>query len=254
MVYKAYKIRVKSFVLVLLIFLAGIIQVPAENYYKWQRFSGNWVITDSILEEKQVWASPWYFYELLNYNTLMSRKSIDTYSTFTFQFIVTKPAIEIKTLDKEPALMAAFNIRSPYKSWYFHMCAIKITGNSEYLDKISLVFSDRIDKTKKYAVKHNTFVKELAAKKIKLDYGKEYALTINLVGNNAIAAINNIEVLSGQIPVNEHGGKFALSCKNLVFKVKKVSVYNNNEIVFNDDFSHNSIYILKMRARRSKKK
>ncbi len=250
---KSNKRRIDLLIVILILFSAGIIQVPAENKYKWQRFGGKWVIANSLLEEKQVWASPWYYYELLNYNTLISFNKIENYNTFKYTFKVLKPGIEIKTRDKEPAFMTAFNVKSPYRSWYFHMFAVKITGNSDYLDKISLIFSDRIDKTKKYAVKHNTFVKELSSEKIKLDYGKEYTLNIDLSGNNALVTIDGKKVLEGQMPESDHGGKFALSSKNLQLKVKDFTVLHKNDVVFSDDFSHDTIFVLKMRAKKNRK-
>jgi hypothetical protein len=133
------------------------------------------------------------------------------------------------------------------------MCAIKIKGNSDYLENISLVFSDRIDKTRKYAVKHNTFVKELSSKKIRLDYGKEYSIKIDLRGKNVIVYIDGKETLNGQIPESEHGGRFALSSKNLILKVKEFTVFNNKKIIFKDDFTQDTIYVPRRRARKVKK-
>ncbi len=238
---------------ILVLITAGVKQSPADDIYKWQRFSGNWSIKNSYLHELRAWASPWHFYELLNYNTVTSKKKLENYNLLEFSFTVNKPGIEIKTRDKVPEFMVSFNITSPYKNWNFHLYGIRFTGDRDEINTINLIHSDRIDKTKKYATKNNTFVKVLTSKNVKLEYGKEYKVKIQLAGNNAILSIDGKKILSDTMPEKENGGKIAFSSKNLLLKIGDVKVYNNKEIVFEDDFTKDTIYVPRRRAHRVKK-
>jgi hypothetical protein len=245
-------ITIKIFIFII-IFLAGEVKAPAEKYYKWQRFGGKWEIKNSLLMEQQVWAAPWNYYKLLDYNSIISFNKFEKYNSLIFSFSVKKPGIEIKTRDKIPMFMVSFNITSPYKNWNYHMYGIKITGNDDNLNNINLIYSDRIDKTKKYATKNNTFVKVLTSKNVKIEYGKEYKVKIDLIGKNALLTIDGNKILSGQMPESEHGGKIAFSSKNLLLSIRNVTVLNNKEIIFKDDFTQDTIYVPRRRARKVKK-
>lgn len=239
---------------IIVLMTAGVKTTPADDNYKWQRFSGNWEIKNSHLSETRAWASPWYYYELLNYNSVTSKNRLGHYNSLEFSFTVNKPGIEIKTRDKVPEFMVSFNITSPFKNWNFHIYGMKFTADEEAVREVGLIFSDRINRTLRYATKNNTFVKVLTSKTIKLEYGKEYKVKINLAGNNAVLIIDGEKILSGKMPENEHEGKIAFSSKNLLLKIRDVKVYNNKEIVFKDDFTKDTIYVPKKKARKSKKK
>ena len=57
---------------------------PAYNQdkqHKWQRYSGKWSISDSKAVESNGWTLVWNFYELLDYNTILSLNPLTDFNS-----------------------------------------------------------------------------------------------------------------------------------------------------------------------------
>ncbi|PKL15381.1 MAG: hypothetical protein CVV49_21405 [Spirochaetae bacterium HGW-Spirochaetae-5] len=210
----------------------------------WNKFGSSWKIENSNATNLSGYPSSWGYYELTNYNTLMSIKSFNNYSE-----IITICNI-IERTESPSEFLIAFNVKSESQQWYYHTYAFKITGGYWGMNKASLTFSDISDKTKPYNTKNNIFVKELASTDCKIKYGKVYIYRIIFENKHVILFINNEKILSAPFPEANHDGIIAVSSKNVKIALDKITLKNNDKIIFEDDFIENTIDVKTIKATR----
>ncbi|HPF07989.1 MAG TPA: hypothetical protein PK293_18235, partial [Spirochaetota bacterium] len=143
-----------------------------------------------------------------------------------------------------------FAVTSESKSWFYHMYAFKLTGGFWGMNKVSFIHSDRLDKTKPFATKNNTFVKELASADCKVKYDKMYNYRIAFEGTDVVLYINGEKILAAPFPEKSHEGRIAISARNVKIAVDKVEVKQGDKIIFEDDFNEDSIYVRTLKVRR----
>lgn len=232
-----------NFILIISLFFI-IPAVSQDNNSKWQRYSGKWNISDSKAQEMNGWAISWNYYELLEYNTILSINPINDFNS-----IIVKA--EINDRLKTPSeMMISFAVKSESKSWYYHMYGFKFSGGFWGMNKVSFIYSDRLDKTKPYNTKNNSFVKELASADCKVKYDKMYNYRIAFEGGNIVLYINEEKILTAPFPEKSHDGRIAISSRNVKIAVDKVEVKQGDKTVFEDDFNEDSIYVKVMKVRR----
>lgn len=187
--------------------------------------------------ETQGKAVDWNYYELLNLNSILSIKTFSNYSSLEFTLNITE------RIESPAEIMFAFNVTSESKSWFYHMYAFKLTGGYWGINRAALIYSDRADKSRPYTVKNNVFVKELASAECKVKYDRIYTYNIVFEGSNVILYINGEKILSAPIPEKNYDGKIAFSSRNAKIVIDKITVKNNKQIIFEDDFNENSIFV-----------
>ncbi len=227
------------------IFFCFIIFFTTQTFsadYKWQRMSGKWEIKNSRLTEKKAYTSPWNYYELLNMNSIVSMESLKNFDVMEFDF-------KIHDRFESPAeFWVSFAVRSPEKKWFYHMYSIRLSGGFWWLGDAHLLYCDRKDKTKKLRTKRNTSIKKLKSESCWFRYGKKYHGKIKFQGKRVSFYIDGEKVLSGELPCEDHSGRIALSTKNTRVTIDKILVKNGNEVVFQDDFNSDTIYVRKLKA------
>ena len=204
--------------------------------------SGRWEIKDSKVYGTQPGTIGWGYYEILNFNTLLSLKDINNYTSIDYTVNATK---RVKTPTE---IMLPFAVTSESASWFYHMYAFKITGDFWNMDTVSFIYSDRLDKTKPFSTKNNAFVKELASAKCKIKYDKTYNYRVAFEGNNVVLYIDGKRVLSTPFPGKNHNGRIAISSRNVLIAVDKIEVKAGDKTVFVDDFNEDSIYVRVLKA------
>jgi len=215
---------------------------PTEKT-KWQKLLGQWSIVNSQAVENRAWAAPWEYYELLKYNTIITYKAPSDFNNIT---------VKASTFDrfKTPSeFMISFAITSERASWFYHMYAFKITGGFWGMDKVTFIKSDRLDKSKPFNAKNNSFVKEIASADCSVKYDKTHEYSIKFEGHDAVLYINGKKILSVRFPEKSHKGRIAISSKNVKVSVDSVEVKKNKKTVFEDDFNEDSIYMRRVKAR-----
>jgi len=236
----------KIFFIIILIssFVSGMVLHSQEKHSRWQRFSGNWTIANSKALETNGWSISWNYYELLEYNTILTIKPLTEITAINVN-------AEINERIKTPSeFMISFAVTSESKSWYYHMYAFKLSGGFWGMNRVSFIHSDRLDKTKPFNTKNNTFVKELASAKCKIKYDKMYNYRIAFEGTDVALYINDEKILSAPFPEKSHDGRIAISSRNVKIAVDKVEVKHGDKTVFEDDFNEDSIYVKVMKVRR----
>jgi len=213
-----------------------------EAQHKWQRYSGKWNVSDSKASEINGWTLVWNFYELLDYNTIISLNPVTGYHSIDVTAEVTE---RLKTPSE---FMISFAVTSESQSWFYHMYAFKFTGGFWGINNVSLIHSDRSDKSKSFDSKSNFFKEELASAEYRMKYNKMYYYRIIFEGTNVSLYINGEKVLSSPFPEKSHDGRIAISARNAKISVDKVEVKQGNKIVFEDDFTADSIYVKMMKA------
>jgi hypothetical protein len=206
----------------------------------WNKFGSSWEFKNSKVSTIKTQPNFWGYYELTNYNTLLSIKNYNNYSLIEI-------SSEIFDREKTPSeFMISFNVINESQDWCYHMYAFKLTGGFWGIDKASFIYSDRLDKLKPFTTKNNIFVNELATADCKVKYDKMYLYRVAFEGENVTLYINDEKILSASFPEKNHDGRIAVSARNVKIAIDKVVVKKDGKTVFQDDFNEDTILIKKM--------
>jgi len=224
------------------IILLAIGAFSQTNTHKWQKSGGHWEINNSKAVETRAYTSGWNYYYLSNNNMIFTLKDFKSFNSIEF-------TAEVFDRVKSPVeLTIAFAVRSEYKSWYYHMYGLRFTGDFWNIDTVELIHSDRKDKSLPYTVKGNRFVNVLASGDCKIRYGKSYNYRVAFEGDYINLYINGEKIFAAKRPVEDISGKIAISSGNAKIAIDKVRVLKDNEVIFEDDFNTDTIYVRKLKA------
>lgn len=213
-----------------------------ETQHKWDRFSGNWTFENSKAIENRGWGPDWNIYELINYNSIVTINSFENVSSININ-------LELFDRLKTPSeLMISFAVKSEYQKWFYHIYAFKITGGFWGMNKVSFIFSDRLDKNKPLSTKNNIFIKEIASTDCKIKYNKQNTYSIKFEEKNVVLYINDEKILSTPFPEKSYEGRIAISSRNVKLAIDKVEVKKNEKILFEDHFDKDSILVKRLKA------
>jgi hypothetical protein len=212
--------------------------------YRWISIAGKWETRKDnkeifLIESKSKTYNHGYS-ELINYNSLISQDVIIEPSLIQFSFSMSSPANTTEQL--------FFFNSDDFRSFY----AFKLAGDGKKISKISLISSKINDTTLPRAIKNNFTVSEMAAKECSLDYNKDFAseIAINKRKKTLAFKVNGKELLSTNLPNDISSGKIGFSNRNAVLKIAGLKVYSGKKVVFEDDFSTDSIKRLKFTAKK----
>lgn len=228
--------------LIIIFILISSALLSQELHHTWIRIGGNWLIKDSFATEEKAFCSPWNYYYIMNLNTIFSLQDFNNYNAIEF-------TAEMFDRKKSPVeLTVSFAVRSEYKSWYYHMYGLRFTGDFWNIDTVELIHSDRKDKSLPYTVKNNKFVNVLASGDCKIKYGKTYNYRIAFEGEYINLYVNGEKIFAAKRPVEDVSGKIAISSGNAKLAIDRVRVLKDSEVIFEDDFNTDSIYVKKIKA------
>ncbi len=232
-----------TYSIVSIIILSTIIfaQDNVTSTHTWQQISGNWsVVSDnkeSYLRENRGKSFNFDYSPLINVNSLISSNSF-SFTSVTHTVALYSPA--------DGATYLTFFAASDYRQFY----AVQFTGDSKIIHTVSIIKSDIKDTTLPKQAKGNFIITTLATKEVSLDYGRAYTLSINLQGKTLTAAIDNTRILSHTLNEEPEGGKIGFASKNCIPIIDNLKVLNGKEIVFEDDFSKESIRKIVLQGRK----
>jgi len=233
----------KLFIIIIFIF-CGFSTFSQESHHNWLRLGGKWKVTNSKAIEERAWSIVWGYYELVNFNSILSLKPFCNYSSIEVE-------AELFEREKSPTeFILAFNVTSESSGWYYHMYAFRITGGFWGMNKIALIYSDREDKSKPFNTKNNTFIKELKSVNHKIKYGKVNNYRISFENSDVILYINGEKVLSAPFPEKSYDGRVAICSRNIKISIDKITIKNAEKIIFEDDFDIDSIYVKIVKAKK----
>jgi hypothetical protein len=202
-----------------------------------------WIFGNSKIQLQFPHANSWDYYELSNYNSLISLKEINKPSVIEF-------SMTIFDRSKSPAeILVSFAGKNEYKKWLYHIYGIKIEGNFWGINKASFIHSDRKNKTLPLSVKNNVFVDKIKCEKISLKYGKTYNYRIEFNEDKLILFIDNEKVLESVSPIADNSGHIGFSARNVKLAIDNVRVKKGEKVVFEDNFDKDSIYVRTVKAR-----
>jgi hypothetical protein len=219
-----------------------------KKTYKWMRITGKWEIQRSphsnsyFLGESKAKTRQLGYSELINYNSIIAENPLNEYSRITFTMEIADP------VDNPVQIMAFFAARD---FRYFH--AFRFSGVRAGINKISLVSSREKNPALPRRVKWNFIIEEKLTKDCVLEYDKNYRIDIRFYSNRVLLYIDKKKVASfvSKEPLNS--GRFGFSNRNASIKIAEVKIYSGRKIVFEDDFSEDTIKRIGVRARRVKK-
>ncbi|MCP4134805.1 MAG: hypothetical protein GY754_27775 [bacterium] len=227
---------------------------------KWMRMSGRWKIENSYAVERKRGAGGWFFHDILEYNSLASRKNFEEFSSIDLKMNLYNPRItrRMKNIKDPVRMMAFFAAKSlvpgeKYQYYLTNFYAFKLSGNKDRITKVSFVRSDIIDSSVSKPAKKNYRVTELRYKLYKLDLNKDHIMSIKFKDKKATLFINGEEVLQANIPEN-YEGRVGFSAQNIAIKVDYYKVSNNEAVIFDDQFNRNSIFVRTVRGKFIKNK
>lgn len=205
----------------------------------WNKFGSSWVIENSKAYTDNSFGPAWGYYELTNYNSIVSINPFNNFSSFEVKAVAFDKG-------KTPAeILLSFNITSESQAWYYHMYAFKLTGGYWGINRAALIHSDRADKSKPFNTKNNTFINELASASCKVKYGVPYNYRVAFIGSDVVLFINGEKILSAPFPSKNREGRIAVSSRNVKIAIDKVEIAQGEKTEFIDDFIENSILINK---------
>ncbi len=231
-----------KFLAALAVLLCTISTLSQSKESNWQRLGGKWEISESAAKEINSFVISWNYYYILGLNTILSLRDFKDYNAIEFT---------AKMFDRKKSpveLTVSFAVRSEYKSWYYHMYGLRFTGDFWNIDTVELIHSDRKDKSLPYTVKNNKFVNVLASGDCKIKYGKTYNYRIAFEGEYINLYVNGEKIFAAKRPVEDISGKIAISSGNARLSLDRVRILKDSEVIFEDDFNTDSIYVKKIKA------
>ncbi len=238
------KYNISIIIIVLLIFFSGL---TGQDNYKWKKLAGKWEVRTedgkSFLIEKKRRASQWNYNELINFNSILSNESFTTISSIAFSIKPSNPK------NDDTAFMASFGITDGREFFAF-----KLSGDDDELDKVQFVWSKIKDKTLSIKKKANFVISEVACAEVELDFDKEYNVKIDINSKKAAISIDGKKALEGTLDRDLASGKIAFSSRNFQLQIDDVKVFNGKKIIFEDDFSKDSIKRKSFKGTVTKKK
>lgn len=222
--------------------------ITVEKTFKWMRITGRWEIQRSpnsntyFLWESRAKTREWGYSELINYNSIIAENPLNEYSRITFNMELADP------LDNPVQIMAFFAARN---FRYFH--AFRFSGVRAGLKKTSLISSREKNPALPRRVKGNFIIEEKLTKDCALEYDKNYRIDIRFYGKKVLLFIDKKRIASfvSKEPLNS--GRFGFSNRNASIKIADVKVYSGKKLIFEDDFSEDTIKRIGVRAKRVNK-
>ena len=237
----------KSSILIALI-ISVFSGIHAEDKPTWFQLSGKWKIDESRLSETRGWPNRWWYYELLNHNTIITTQDLADYDSISFTVNLTSS--DAKRGDSPSAFIVFWGAQRPDANWFFHFYGIQFTGDASSIQKLSIIFSDRIDISKPYATKNNYYVKELISINHPLPYNKDFQCYLRFSDTDVSFYIYNEKIIS--VAANElkdnKNGRIGFSSSYCLPSIEYVNVMKNKEKVFEDGFDVNSLFVPTARA------
>ncbi len=216
----------------------------AQSNSKWQRLSGQWEVLNSAAFQSQPKSILWNYYDILNYNTIVTTDPLKPYDSIEVLALLTER-------HESPAqFMISFAVTSESQSWFYHSYSFKFTGGYWGINKVDFNCSERVDKTKPLNTKKNIFVKELASADCKVKYDKMSHYRIAFQESNVVLFINNEKILTAPFPEKNHDGRIAVSSLNVKLALDKVEAKQGEKTVFLDDFNEDSIFVKTVKVQR----
>lgn len=213
---------------------------PADGF-KWSIISGEWEIRKdnlkSFLISKNVKTRDWGYSELISYNSLVSINPIINYSSFSFSFEIPEAP------QGNPDILFFFNALDYRQFHSFKLLKIK---NNTY--KLSFINCSIKDTTLRPAVKWNYTITELASRDIELEFNREYRAEVRVKKNRATLYLDGRKALEAEAPETLSGGKIGFSNRNAALRIAGLKVYDGRTLVFEDDFSKDSIKRYRVQA------
>ena len=215
---------------------------------KWKKISGKWEIKKScgssyFLVESRGKTRQWGYSELINNNSIISEKPLEKYSRIAF-------SMELEDPTGNPVQMMAFFAARDYR--YFH--ALRFSGGREGIERISLISSREKDPKLPRRVKWNFIIEEKMTREFPLEYNRSYHMDIRFHKRGVLLYIDKKKIASFKAKEPLNSGRFGFSSRNAGIKIAEVKVFSGNRIIFEDDFSEDTIKRIGVRARRVKKK
>jgi hypothetical protein len=226
--------------LLIIVFISGI--SSAQNTKpNWLTISGNWEIRSdnkrySLIETKRATYN-FNSSELINYNSIITQEPVSDYSSIHCNF-------EMGGTPGTPTEMVIFFAAEDFRTYYGFK--LKADGTKD----ATLVFhgSSVRDTTLRPHIKGNFVITDIATKQVPLEFNREYRAEIRIRKNRAILYLDGKKRLEAEAPEALAGGKIGFSNRNAALRIADLKVYNGREIVFEDDFSKDSIKRYRVQA------
>lgn len=223
-----------------------LLQIPyhllaQEKNHNWLNITGNWETRNDnkeyyLLETKRATQKHDHS-ELVNYNSIITEDPIPAYSLIQFNF-------EMGGTPGTPSEMVVFFSARDFRTYYGFK--LKADGAKD----ASLVFhgSSVRDTTLRPHIKGNFVITDFAAKDVPLEYNREYRAEVRVKKNRATLYLDGRKALEAEAPEALSGGKIGFSNRNAALRIAGLKVYDGRTLVFEDDFSKDSIKRYRVQA------
>jgi hypothetical protein len=224
------KIIISAFIISFIVISAA----AQEENFKWKSISGKWRTysddSGTYLVETKIKTVEWGNSELINYNSIITTQPFEGITSLKISMRI------LNSVKPEVALMIFLKAEN-FRDFF----AFRLTGTDGTLSRAQFISSKIKDPLKPPAEKWNYVITELGNSKCKIINDKDFKAEILIKGGNAVLFIDGEKILEGKADSNFGAGKFGFSCKNAALRLDDVKAYKDKDIIFEDDFSKDSM-------------
>lgn len=232
--------RKSLIILIIIIFQLNISFLKADEIYKWEKISGEWSVhtveDSSYLAETRIKPRIKNNDEITNYNSIKTYLPIENYSSIEFS---------LRTEDCPQStgeIMIFFALKNNREFYAFRFTADKNNN------KVDLISSKIIDPARPRQVKLNYIINNILSEDFNLKSGKKYDFEIKVDGNQVHLLVDGKKIVKAEAPENLSSGHIGFSSRNTMLQVYNMKVFRDKDIIFEDDFTKDSIKRLVVKA------
>ncbi len=212
-----------------------------EKKFIWLNITGKWEIRSdnkqfSLVESLRT-TRKHDNSELVNYNSIITEDPIPDYSSIQFNF-------EMGGTPGTQSEMVVFFSAQDFRTYYGFK--LKADGTKD----AALIFhgSSIRDTTLRPHIKGNFVITDYATKDVPLEFNREYRAEVRVKKNRATLYLDGKKALEAEASEEIAGGKIGFSNRNSALRISDLKVYDGRTLVFQDDFSKDSIKRYQVKA------
>ncbi len=213
----------------------------SEENNIWNRIAGNWEVTiengKPLAIQRRIKAVQWNYHLPFNYSSLASIQDFPHYSSIQYSF-------SIMNQTSEPELLLFIAAELSEKSRYHNLAAFRLSGNPKEIIKATFLKSSLIDPSR-MGEKGNFKVDEISFSNCSVPLDQKFICEIKVDRATATLFINGKTIHSQKSIERLDHGIIGFGIRNAQLKVYEVKIFDGRKLLLHDDFSKDSIKVLK---------
>lgn len=218
------------FLILTIIFFSSL--YSQDIVFKWKSIAGSWRIStnneDKYLTENKIRAISWGYNDIINHNSISTQDALENYSSIQL-------SLELRNKSDNSEFMIFFALDKQHRGFY----AFKYTNDTNC--KITFINSKIKDDKLPPNVKWNFLINSFNSTDFDFEQNKKYKIEIKIVDKKAVLYIDDKKIIESETTDIINSGNIGFSSKNIQPVIREVKVFKDKTIIFEDDFSKDTI-------------